>query len=270
MATSTIPIGNPAGVNQGNPALKGNTSLIGATAPSANPIPGGSAPSSSNPYIFSGGGTPGGTTGSAIPSTSPALQAGAYPSAIPQAVVGGDPTQQALLQKQLVDIYGKGVGGQEAAMFSGMGGTESDIYKQLQAGMAPTFAAQKADLMQTMGAAGVSPNSTVESLGLSNLLGQQGATMASENARLMMQNQQNQLGLLGGAQQAAEEEVASSGWDVFGQVMNTLGQVGGEVLGAASGAGGFGSLFGMGKKAAAGAIPTGIAPGGLNPNLGVL
>jgi len=66
--------------------------------------------------------------------------------------------------------------------------------------------------------------------------------------------------MMQGMQGAASQEVASSGWDVFGQVLGSLGQVGGEVLGAAGAAGGFSDLFGGAKKAAS-VIPS-SSPGG--------
>jgi hypothetical protein len=122
--------------------------------------------------------------------------------------------------------------------------------------MGPVNAAQMANLKSQEGAAGVSANSSVSGIAESNLLAQQNAQAAGVNAQFITQNQQNQLGLLQGSQQAAAQEVASSGWDVFGQVLSGLGQVGGEVLGAAGSAGGFSSLFGGAAKAAGGVIPS--------------
>jgi hypothetical protein len=133
--------------------------------------------------------------------------------------------------------------------------------------MAPVNAAQMANLKAQEGASGISANSSVDAIAASNLLAQQGAQASGVDMNMIIQNQQNQLGMMQGMQGAASQEVASSGWDVFGQVLGSLGQVGGEVLGAAGGAGGFSNLFGGAKKAAGaatstlggGALPTGWA-----------
>ena len=231
MATSTVPFGNPAGVNQANPALK-NSSIIGSTTTSLNPIPGGSVPAASNPYIMGAGTTPGATSSGSVPSSSsgsplPSKFTYTDPSVLP----GTDPGQQQLLQKQFVDIAGKGTGGQLAQQYAGMAGTDSAIFEQWMKGQQPVWAQQKADFGQTMGAAGISPNSTVEALGLTNLESNQAAQAGAMNARLMEHNQQNQLGILQEMLKPSIQEVASSGWDVFGNVMNAISSVEGAALG---------------------------------------
>lgn len=234
MSTSTVPIGNPAGMNQANPALNApaRPMPMGASTPPA-PIAGGTAPVSTNPYIL-GGGAPGTAT------------SGSVPSSTPGAPLTPDQQQQQNLIKQWTDIYGKGTGGEMASEYQGMQGINSAAFDAYLQSMAPVWAGQTASFGQSMGAAGVSPNSTVEALGLSNLLSNQAATAAGVSSNMIMQNQQERLGLLTGTEQASAAEVASSGWDVFGQVIGDVGALAGDVLGV-GGLGSISSLFGKGK-----------------------
>lgn len=240
MATSTtVPIGNAAGLNQANPALK---SPATPKAIAATPIPGGSMPSASNPFML-GTSAPGSTGSGSVPSTSPA------------APTQGQ-TPDANLLKQWEDMYGKGTGAQMAQLYASMGGTNSAAFQALVQSMAPTFAQQKNDLGQTLGAAGVGANSTVEALGLADLSAKQSATLAGEDAQMIMQNQQNRIGLVQGTQQDAASEVASSGWDVFGQVIGDVGSLAGDVMGA-GGIPGMAHLFGKGKTPSTPTVPSG-------------
>lgn len=222
---STVPYGNPAGNNQANPAV--NSGAVGSTVPTTAPIAGGSAPSQSNPYMF-GGATP---TSTAVPAS---------------------PTQQQNLQKQWTDIYGKGTGGAMASEYAGMQGTDSAAFQAYLSSVAPVWAQQQAGLGQNLGAAGVGANSTVAALAQSNLGAQQAATASGVDANMIMQNQQERLGLLTGTEQASEQEVASSGWDVFGQVIGDVGSLAGSVMGM----GGLPNFMKMFSSAPTPSIPT--------------
>jgi hypothetical protein len=157
-------------------------------------------------------------------------------------------------------------------------GTASQIFQQWQQGQVPLDAQQQAQLQAQLGSMGVGGNSSVQAIAASNLAAQQNATAANVNAQLMQQNQVTQTSLLQGMQSAAEQEVASSGWDVFGQVMSGLGSLAGQVIGAGGAAGGLGNLFGMGSGAAsdlAASVPSsaalttaGAQLGNLGPELG--
>lgn len=236
----SIPYGNPAGVNQANPALGASSGVRGGIVPYGTsgstppPIPGGTTPTSTNPYML--GTVPGGST-----------------------------QGQQDLMKQWTDIYGKGTGGSMASEYAGMQGTNSAAFQAYLASMNPMWAQQMAQFGQGMGAAGVGPNSTVEALGMSNLLAQQGAQASGVNAQMIMQNQAERLGLLQGTEQASAQEVASSGWDVFGQVLGDVGGLAATFMGMPGGSIGgqmFSHLFGGGHSG--GAVPTGIA-GGVAP-----
>ncbi|HEY4799154.1 MAG TPA: hypothetical protein VII99_08785 [Bacteroidia bacterium] len=219
MATSTVPIGNAAGLNQSNPVLKASTPTAGSMSTPGNfsPIPSGSTPNPNNPYMLGSGSTvPGATSSGTTPSGSSA------------------PTTQDNLTKQLTDIYGKGVGGSEASLIGGMSGTDSAAFQQLQTSMAPVFAKEEAELKQTMGAAGISPNSSVEALGLADLGAQQSAELGGWNANMIMQNQDLTAKMLGNMQGAAASEVATSGWTDFATVMGDIGKFVGDVRGTPS------------------------------------
>lgn len=231
----SVPYGNPAGANQANPALQ-STSLSGATAPMGAstvpaPIPGGSTPTSTNPYMI----------GSPTPATT---------GAVPGAAIDQATQQQMNQSKQWTDIYGKGTGGAIASEYQGMQGANSAAYQAYLASMAPTWAAQQATYGQGMGAGGVSPNSTVNAIGLSNLLANQAATASGVDASMIMQNQTQRLNLLQGMEGASAQEVASSGWDVFGKVVGEVGSLAGDVMGMGGAVGGLSNLFGMGASAA--------------------
>lgn len=259
MATSTVPIGNPAGNNQANPALKASSSIVGATAPTMNPIPGGSIPSSTNPYLIGGGAPPGAVTSGTVPGSTPTALPSNFNYTAPGVLPGSDPGQQQLLSKQFVDIAGKGVGGQLAQQYAGMAGTDSAIFQQWLQGQAPVWQQQRNQLGQTLGAAGVGANSTVAALGEADLGAQQAAQAGTFNAQLMEQNQQNQLNILKMMEPSAEKEVASSGWDVFGQVMGGVADVAASMMGdpmamanLGSNIGSIGKIFGGGGSGGGG------------------
>lgn len=231
----SVPTSNFGGNNQTSPPLS-TISKPGQVA--GGTVPGGTigTSGSSNPYMPIGI-TPMSTTGATSTGTSSSSTGSLYDTTSSQSSGESD------IEKQLIDIYGKGVGGSLNQLLQNMSGTDSSIYQQWLAGQQPVWAQQKADLLGTMGTAGASANSTVVAHGLADLSSQQGAQAAQENSSLMTQQLQDTIGILTGTEQSAQQEVASSGWDVFGQVMQALGNTAGTVVGAASGAGGFSELF---------------------------
>jgi hypothetical protein len=106
--------------------------------------------------------------------------------------------------------------------------------------MAPTFQQQRNDLMAGLGTAGVGANSTVAALGESDLAAKQGATLAGEDARMIMENQQQRLNLLQGTEGAAMAQTAQdSGMGIFGSIINDIGGLATTAMGMP----GFSSLF---------------------------
>lgn len=222
MATSTIPVGNVGGKNQTSPTY------TPPSRPMPMAVPGGSTPSSTNPYMI-GGGMPGATSSGSVPSGSPALPTNFGYATGP---AGTDPGQQQLLQKQFVDIAGKGTGGQLAQQYASMSGLDSAMFEQWKAGMAPTWQEQRNLVGQQLGAGGVSPNSTVAALGYADLGAKQAAEAGTVNEQLMLHGQEQQQNILTEMLKPSIQEVASSGWDVFGNVMNAISSVEGAALGA--------------------------------------
>jgi len=224
MATnSMIPYSNPGGNNQTTPGA-GMPKAVGmpilpmgtpqTTAPVANPLvpPGvGAVPSSAG--------------GVSIPNVgglvnSPTNTAG---------TTGG-------LDKQLVDIYGKGVGGALDSLLTGMSGTDSQILQEYIASLQPQEAKAQANVNASLGAGGVSANSSVAGLADANLQAQEFSAIAGESANLTQSQEQLTAQLLQGMQPAAQKEVATSNWSIFGDVMGDIATDVGAVLHGGQGA----------------------------------
>jgi len=203
MATSTsIPVSNAAG---NNGSTSGGT---GITAASTMPSAAVSAPAV-NPYI------------------APATTTGAT-AAIPSALPGG--ASGAALNKQLTDIYGAGVGGALASELGSMSGPNSATLQEYQQSLIPQEATAQANLNASLGAGGVSANSSVAALGGANLQAQETAAIAEESAKLTEHQEDLTAQILGGMEGAAAQETASSGWDTFGQVIGAVGSDAGGIM----------------------------------------
>lgn len=228
MATSSmVPYSNPAGNNQTGPSFGVPTSGTGARSsggvlPVVSPVATPGSVGAANPFIPpttpTSGAVPAGPTGP-TQTSSFITQDSHYASG------------ENDLQKQLIDIYGKGVGGSLYTLLSGMSGTNSTILQQYIASLQPQFAKSQADLGASLGAGGVSENSSVAALGEANLKAQEDATIAGESARLTTAQEDLTASLLGGMSGASAKEVASSGWNVFAQIMEGVGNVAGTIAG---------------------------------------
>jgi len=231
MATSPVrlPSSNTAGNNQTGPP-----GLQGANKPAA--IPFSSTGGGSNPLIPAAG------TGS-----------GGFPTATPQNQQFGtspsgagslyDPSSsysngQSNIDKQLVDIYGKGVGGMLDNLLKGMSGEDSAIFQQWLKSMQPVEASERASLQGSLGAGGVSANSSVNAIASSNLESQFNAQAAGVNSQLMQQQMQDTLDVLMGVRGDAAKEVSSSGWGVLAEVMNNITGDVGNLMGGSYKSGG--------------------------------
>jgi len=228
---SSVPFSNPAGNNQTNPV---SSLLPKGTA--AMPVPkigaGGGIPNAgtSTPGVFN---PPGGarplpmSSGGAAP-----IATGSAPVNVPN--VGGlDPSTAnkygttGALDKQLKDIYGKGIGGALGKLLEGMSGADSQILKDYIASLQPQMATAQADVNAALGRGGVSANSSVTAIADASLHANETAAIAGESARLTMSQEQLTAQLLSGMEGDAEKEVATSGWSIFGDVMNQItGDVG--------------------------------------------
>lgn len=194
----------PSGMKMSPQGTAGNTATaIPFATPQAQP----GASTAGNPYVpptFASTITGTNTTGGAITPNS------------------GDPNQN-LLQKQLTDIYGKGIGGELTSLLGSISGTDSQALQEYIASLQPQEAKAAANVNATLGAQGVSANSSVNAIAQSNLQAQETASIAGESAQLQTQEQQLEAGILSGTESAAAKEVASSGWSVFGDVLGALG-----------------------------------------------
>jgi hypothetical protein len=238
----TVPYANPGGINQTAP-----TTASAAGAPKAYPlssgtsvpgaIPGGSQPSTLNPYSFASGvgavpgavGSPTGTPTTTMPGTT------------------GPNAQDSDLYKQWTDILGTGTGGSLFSFMQGLPGTQSDIFKQWLSSMQPQYNAAEQARKQSLSAGGVSPNSTINALSESNLQAEEVAQQGGVNAQLMQTNQADTMNILQNMQGlAAQQVVSDSPWATFGRIINAAGAIGGDIMGMAGGMGAVKGLFGGG------------------------
>lgn len=241
MATSSmVPYSNPAGNNQTKPSIGVLTSGAGAIGaggkaggalPVVSPVAPVGSTGTTNPFMPAPivGTTPGVPTG-------PVPMGAGGPSAptITSSFITPNSSYSSGendLQKQLIDIYGKGVGGSLFQLLNSASGTNSTILQQYIASLQPQFAKSQADLGASLGAGGVSPNSSVAALGEANLKAQEDALISGESAKLTTAQEDLTASLLGGMSGAAAKEVASSGWDVFAQIMEGVGNVAGTAIG---------------------------------------
>ena len=225
MATAPvqIPFSNPAGNNQTNPSpiAVGKTSTPIAGSPISTP--------GSNPFI------PPGTTGSS--SGGPIAFQGGTPSntsAQDGFITSGTDAGQNALQKQLDDIYGKGVGGSLFSLLNSMSGTDSTVLQEYIKSLQPQMATAQANTNAALGAGGVGANSSVAAIADSNLQAQEQASIASESASLTQSQEQLTAQILSGTENASAKEVATSGWSVFGDVLSQVGSDAATILGGGS------------------------------------
>jgi hypothetical protein len=181
---------------------------------------------------------PGVATATSVPTTTPTNPAAAIstnplipatasvPTAgLPSTAPGGTTDQS----KQLTDIWGKGVGGDLNNLLNSIGGTDSATLQQYIASLQPQEATAQANLNASLGAGGVSANSSVAAIGNANLQAQETGMIAGEEANLLQSGQNLEASILTGMEPAAEKEVSESGWNVFGQVAGAVGNLVGDI-----------------------------------------
>jgi hypothetical protein len=224
MATnSMIPYSNPAGNNQTTPSSGVPAPIVNGSVPSGgvgttlNPTAPGA--SSSNPLV----------PGSPVNSL-PTVVSGT-PGTVPNA--GSTSANASNTQAQLSDIYGSGVGTDISNLLGSIGGVDSATLQEYIASLAPQEATAQANLTASLGAGGVSANSSVAAIGEANLNAQETAAVAGESANLTQSGEQLEASILGTTEQAAEQQVSESGWTVFGDVLGAVGGDAAKVVGGA-------------------------------------
>jgi hypothetical protein len=171
-----------------------------------------------------------GPTNSPLSSPVVAQQNPLVPNAVSVPNAGGVDTNSTNSAKQLTDILGQGVGNDLENLLNSIGGVDSATLQEYQQSLVPQEAQASANLTASLGAAGVSANSSVAALGQANLQAQETGMIAGESANLTQSGEQLEASILTGLEPAAEKETAESGWDVFGQVIQGIGQDAGPIL----------------------------------------
>lgn len=235
MATGTIPFSNPGGNNQFLARPQSGNNLVPGAGGTNKPIPLAGAsgtipitgspvknPANPNPFVAN---PPTTSSSGATPNTS---ASGGFITNNSSYSSGEND-----LQKQLIDIYGKGVGGSLFALLNNMSGSDSTILQQYIASLQPQMATAQANTNAALGAGGVSANSSVAAIADANLQSQEFAAISGESAKLTMSQEELTAQLLSGMEGPAAKEVATSGWDVFANVMNNItGDIGNIVSGS--------------------------------------
>jgi len=228
-------LGMPVMNNQGTPSVSGTPiqgPTFGGTIPGqpSEPIlkagntitpPKGFAPvSAPSPYqaeVSASGGS-----GVLLPTDSTAGSSGAYPT-VPTAGTSTTATssgpfanltsqQQQELQKQLIDIYGKGEGNLLNSLIGSIGGGDDAYLQAYIQAMAGPNAENLATLSSSLGNSGVGPNSSASAIAtadyLSNVTSQEGL----QEQQLKMNDLQQLMSLTQGLQGGSASEVSSGGF----------------------------------------------------------
>jgi hypothetical protein len=195
------------------------------------------------------------TIGSSVPSTSSVINPYIPPTAgigVPNA--GSTSSNSTATLNQLADIYGSGVGGDLTNLLNSIGGVNSATLQEFSQSLDPQEATAQANLNASLGAGGVSANSSVATLGDANLQAQETAAIAGESAQLTQSGQNLEASLLEGIEPAAVAEVAEDNpLNILGQVLGDAGSAVSTVMGLGAITGGFNSPFGGGG----GSVPSG-------------
>lgn len=233
------PLGNRGGLNQFSPNggnLFGSgptTNLPGFTAvstgqPPASPLTPFGAPTqmqnpSQQPQAY---GTPNAPPIAPIPPTANA------PSAITTS-----PQQQQELQKQLVDIYGKGTGNLLNNLIGNLGSNDSSYIQAYQNAMAKQEAEGLSTIDTSLGNAGISANSSTAAIENADYISGIGAQVGLQEQQLINQQTQDLIGITQDLQKPSQEEVGTSWLDTLGQVVGVAGNIAGDVIGMDGGGG---------------------------------
>jgi hypothetical protein len=214
---NSVPIFTPPGATGTAPVTPGGNQVI-QTGPNSTGTAG------ANPY------TPAGNTAAPAPySDDPAgTSPNTYASNVQPIVPGGVTSNN--LQTQLTDIYGQGVGASLFNLLNNMSGTDSTALQEYEQSLVPQEAAASANIGASLGASGVSGNSSVNAIAQSNLGAQETAAVAGEAEQLQMSQEQLTAQILEGTEGAASKEVSSSGWNVLGDVLQGVAGNTGSIL----------------------------------------
>lgn len=224
MATSTmVPYSNPAGNNQTTPPGLNQGNGSQGVAPVATPVTAGA-----NPFVPV---TPGQVTGSPTTSNVTGTTGGYNQGTIPgSSATSGFITNNLSntngnnnLLNQFTDIYGQGVGASLFSLLNNMSGTNSTELQEYINSLAPQEATAQSNINASLGAAGVSANSSVAGIADANLQSQEFANISAESANLTQSQEQLTAQILEGTEGAATKEVSTTPLSIFGDVMSQVG-----------------------------------------------
>ena len=248
-------LGNMAGNNQYSPPVSGMTKPIG--------IPGATSGITGQPPVN----TPGlnmnmnmhPTAGiTPNPVAGGGVTQGGNPAAPGNAPSGLDKN----LQKQLIDIYGKGTGGMLASLIQNLGSNDSSYLDAFRQAMSGQQAKDLSTIGTGLGNAGISADSSTSAIEKGSYLAQSNAQLGLQEQQLIQSQQQQLEGLVQGTQQDAKAETSSSWLDTFGQVADIAGTFIGDATGLGAIGGGIKSVASM-IPGFGGRQPPSIASGGL-------
>jgi hypothetical protein len=190
--------------------------------------------------------------------------AGAGP-ATPSPTASESPQQQQELNKQLVDIYGKGEGNLLNSEISNLGSDDSSYMQAYEAAMAPVNAENLSTLNTTLGNSGVGANSSTAAIANADFEANVTSGEGLQEQQLQMNDLQNLLGLTTGLEGSSQAEVSSSGWGEFLNSVGSLSSDAGSIL-----HGGGTTPYQAGPSSGAGPAYTALAQAqGSNPAAGI-
>jgi len=238
MATSSLipvkPIGNGAGSNLPGPSsISSGSNLVAGTNGVAGSLPVSMVPTQNPPVLPPG--TTGAPTSTLMPSSPLLPTNGVTPTASPTSTVptaAGTPNllagaNDANVNKQLTDEYGKGVGGVIGSELENLGSADSSYMTAYENAMAMPNSEQLSTLQTSLGNEGISGNSSTAALATADLLSQETSQEGLQEQQLLQSNIAEQVGLTESLEGTANKDVSQSGWSIFGEVA-------GDVAGAAA------------------------------------
>ena len=216
------PVGNGTGSNMPNPTSTLATAPNGAIPISMNPAanqpvlpPGTTGSMSTTPLLPTNGVASVSSAASTVPSAS------GTPSLVPT-------SNDANLNKQLTDEYGKGVGGTLASEIENLGSADSSYMKAYENAMAMPNSEQLTTLQTQLGNEGISGNSSTAALASADLLSQETSQEGLQEQQLLQSNVAESVGLTESLEGTANKAQQDTGWSIFGSV---IGDIGGAVAG---------------------------------------
>ena len=203
-AMGMTPVGNAGGSN-----LPGPTGIQDIAQPA---MPG------ANPTVNSG----------AVPTVNPIYQSPVSSSGtlVNQGGVGGaiPVSQQTASQKQLDNVFGKGIGGDISSVINNLGSNDSTYMQAYTAAMAPQNAENLATLNTTLGNSGISANSSTAAIANADFQSQVTSQEGLQEQQLQQLDEQNLIGLLTSTEGPANKQASTS---VVGDIGATLSTIAG-------------------------------------------